>query len=127
MEPNSNAINWFEIPATDIDRARKFFETIFETKMQPLPAGALKMFTFEYVPGSGKVAGAIIEHEDYKPSNDGCLLYLNANPEIEKVIDRIESAGGKIIIPKTQISPEIGYMCVFTDTEGNRLALHAQN
>ena len=63
----------------------------------------------------------------YTPSEHGVAIYLNANPNIQAVIDRIEPAGGKIIIPRTQISPEIGYMAFFLDTEGSRLALHAQN
>jgi uncharacterized protein len=127
MDNNSNALNWFEIPATDIDRARKFYETIFGIEMSEMPLGELKMVTFPYSPGSGRVSGALIRHEMYTPMSNGALIYLNANPEIQTVIDRIEAAGGKVDIPKTQISPDIGYMSVFTDTEGNRVALHAQN
>ena len=63
----------------------------------------------------------------YTPSEHGVAIYLNANPDIQTVINRIEPAGGKVVIPKTQISPEVGYMAFFLDTEGNRLALHAQN
>jgi len=128
MDNSTNALNWFEIPAVDIDRAQKFYEAVFKIEMQALPLGDLKMVTFPYAPDSGRVSGALIQHEMYAPSaTDGALVYLNANPEIQAVIDRIEPAGGQIVIPKTQISPEIGYMCVFTDTEGNRVALHAQN
>lgn len=53
------------------------------------------------------------------------LVYLNANPDVQLVLDRIVAAGGKILVPKTEISPEIGYMGVFMDSEGNRVALHA--
>lgn len=127
MDINTNALNWFEIPVTDIDRAKKFYETIFEMEMTEMPMGGLQMVSFPYGPGSGKVSGALIKHEMYEPMQNGVLIYLNANPDIQTVIDRIEDAGGRIDIPKTQISPEIGYMSVFTDTEGNRIALHAQN
>ncbi len=127
MDNTTNAINWFEIPAVDLDRAQKFYETIFGIEMQAMPMVDLKMILFPYNPGNGKVSGALIQHEMYQPMANGVLLYLNANPDIQTVIDRIESAGGKISIPKTQISPDIGYMCVFIDTEGNRIALHAQN
>ncbi len=62
----------------------------------------------------------------YKPSGtDGVLLYLNANPDVQLVLDKIEAAGGKIAMPKTEISPEYGFMAMFIDTEGNRIALHA--
>jgi predicted enzyme related to lactoylglutathione lyase len=63
----------------------------------------------------------------YEPRDNGALIYLNANPDMQPIVDRIESAGGTVQIPKTQISPEVGYMCVFIDSEGNRMALHSQN
>jgi len=127
MDNHTNALNWFEIPATDIERAQKFYETILAIKMSPLPLGELKMVTFPVNPESGRVGGALVQHEMYTPVDNGVLIYLNANPGIQTVIDRIEPAGGRLSVPKTQISPEIGYMCVFIDTEGNRIALHAQN
>jgi len=62
----------------------------------------------------------------YSPSaTEGTLVYLNANPDVQIVLDRIEAAGGKIALPKTEISPEHGHMAVFIDTEGNRVALHS--
>jgi uncharacterized protein len=127
MDNTTNALNWFEIPAVDIERAQKFYETIFGIEMMPMPMGDLKMVTFPGDPMGGKVSGALCQHQMYSPMDNGALIYLNANPSIQAVIDRIESAGGKVKIPKTQISPEIGYMCVFIDSEGNRVALHAQN
>jgi hypothetical protein len=63
----------------------------------------------------------------HTPSQDGAVIYLNGNPSIQAILDRIEPAGGKVIMPRTQISPEIGYMAFFIDTEGNRIGLHAQN
>ena len=76
--------------------------------------------------GNGKASGALVQSNMHKPSMDGCVIYLNANPEIQTVINRIEKAGGKILMPKTQITPEIGFMAFFTDTEGNKMGLHAQ-
>ena len=61
-----------------------------------------------------------------KPSaTDGPLIYLNGNPDVQKVLDKVEHAGGKIMVPKTMISPEFGFMAVILDTEGNRIALHS--
>lgn len=127
MDSSTNVLNWFEIPTTDIERAKRFYGAIFEIEMSDFPIGDLKMAMFPYAPGSGKLGGALIQHEMYEPRDNGVLIYLNANPDIQTVIERIEPAGGKIVIPRTQISPDIGYMAVFTDTEGNRIALHAQN
>lgn len=127
MDKNSNSLNWFEVPATDMARARAFYEKIFDIEMQPLPMPEFEMVTFPMEMGNGKVHGALIKHEMYTPSDNGVTVYLNADPDIQTVIDRIEPAGGKIVIPKTQISEEIGYMAFFMDSEGNRMALHAQN
>jgi len=113
---------WFEIPALDIARAKKFYETIFQMEIQLLDLGGLKMGVF---PHSG-VGAALCQHEAYQPSEThGTLVYLDANPDLDEVLGRVEAAGGKIIRSKTQISPEYGYMAIFIDSEGNRLALHS--
>ena len=122
----TNAISWFEIPATDLDRAQKFYEAIFGIEMIPLemPQLKMRMFPLEGVMGVG---GAINKAEGfYKPSaTDGPLIYLNANPDVQIVLDKIEAAGGKVLVQKTLISPEYGHMAVFIDSEGNRIALHS--
>ncbi len=128
MDKNSNSLNWFEIPALDIARATKFYETIFDTRMEQMPEMmGMKMSGFPADMGSGKANGALAQSQQHKPSMDGCVIYLNANPTIQTVIDRIEKANGNVLMPKTQISPEVGYMAFFIDTEGNKVGLHAQN
>jgi predicted enzyme related to lactoylglutathione lyase len=122
-----NAISWFEIPVTDIDRAKKFYEAIFDITMQRMDMPGMKMCFFPLTDPMKGVGGTLCDSSGFHtPSEDkGPLIYLNANPEIQVIVDRIEDAGGKIIVPKTQISPEYGYMAVFIDTEGNRIALHS--
>jgi len=128
MDKNSNSLNWFEIPAVDIERATRFYETIFNIQMEPFPEMmGMKMVGFPAEMGNGKASGALTQSEMHKPSMEGCIIYLNANPDIQTIIDRIEKANGKVLVPKTQISPEIGYMAFFADTEGNKVALHGQN
>lgn len=122
-----NAISWFEIPATDLDRAQKFYETIFETKLIPLDMENIQMRMFPIDdPGSG-IGGAVCKADGfYKPSStDGPLIYLNGNPDVQTILDRVEAAGGKIMVPKTEISPDYGFMGVIVDTEGNRVGLHS--
>ena len=87
----------------------------------------MKMAGFPAEMGNGKATGGLVQGPMHKPSAEGALIYLNANPNIQTVIDRIDAAGGKVLMPKTQISPEIGYMAFFMDTEGNKVGLHAQN
>ena len=127
MTKNENSLNWFEIPAADLPRAQKFYETIFATKLDPLPEMmGMKMAAFPSEMGSGKANGGLAQSDMHKPSQEGAVIYLNANPSIDKVTERIEAAGGKLLMPKTQISPEIGYMAFFIDSEGNKVGLHAQ-
>ncbi|MEO6940369.1 MAG: VOC family protein [Candidatus Kapaibacterium sp.] len=128
MDKTTNALNWFEIPAVDVSRAQKFYEQVFAVQMEPYPEMmGMKMVGFPADMGNGKASGAVVQSQMHKPSQDGAIIYLNANPSIQSVIDRIEPAGGKVVMPKTQISPEIGYMAFFIDSEGNKVALHGQN
>jgi predicted enzyme related to lactoylglutathione lyase len=122
-----NAISWFEIPATNLQRAQTFYETIFNIQMIPLNTANFQMRMFPVEDPINSIGGALSFAEGfYKPSaTDGPLIYLNANPDVQNILDKIEGAGGKIVVPKTQISPEYGYMAVFIDTEGNRVALHS--
>jgi uncharacterized protein len=123
----NNAISWFEIPTTDINRAQKFYETIFGISMIPMEMPNIKMRMFPLDDMMVQVGGALVDSGGFhKPSvTDGPLIYLNANPDVQNVLDKVEAAGGKIMVPKTAISPEYGNMAVFIDTEGNRVALHS--
>lgn len=127
MDNNANALNWFEIPATDISRAKSFYENIFGIDMgqtQEMMGMHMAMFPMP----DGKVSGGLVQGDTYKPSQDGAVVYLNANPAgMDNVLDKIPSAGGQVVMPKTQISPEIGYMAFFIDSEGNKVGLHSQN
>jgi uncharacterized protein len=122
-----HAISWFEIPTTDLERAQKFYEAVFQMNMAALDLDNIKMRMFPINNPMEGVGGALVKTDKFHvPSaTDGPLIYLNANPDVQAFLDRIEQAGGKVIVPKTQISEEYGYMAVFVDTEGNRIALHS--
>jgi predicted enzyme related to lactoylglutathione lyase len=126
MNKESNNLNWFEIPVNDMARAKHFYQVAFSIHMEDMNMPGMEMAGFPYEMGSGKVAGALVKSEHHKPSTDGVNIYLNANPDMTQVLQRIESEGGKILMGKTLISPEIGYMASFIDTEGNRISLHSQ-
>ena len=127
MDKDVNSLNWFEIPATDIARARKFYESVFAIEMHDMgEMMGMKFFGFPSETGNGKVSGAIVQSQMHTPSQNGIVIYLNANPSIKEVTDRVEPAGGKLVMPPGEISPEIGYMAFFVDTEGNKIGLHAQ-
>lgn len=122
-----NAISWFEIPATDLARATVFYETIFGVSLIPMDMDNIKMRMFPLDDMMNEVGGAVVDSGGFhKPSlTDGPLIYLNGNPDLQQVLNKVEGAGGKIMVPKTEISPEYGFMAVFIDTEGNRIGLHS--
>jgi predicted enzyme related to lactoylglutathione lyase len=123
----NNAISWFEIPTTDIDRAQKFYETIFGISLAPMDMPGMKMRMFPLDNPMEGIGGTLVDSGGFhKPSaTEGPLIYLNGNPDVQNVLGKVEAAGGKVTVPKTEISPEYGYMGVFIDTEGNRIALHS--
>jgi predicted enzyme related to lactoylglutathione lyase len=123
----NNAISWFEIPTTDINRAQKFYETIFGVTMSPMDLPNIKMRMFPLNDMMTQVGGALVDSGGFhKPSStEGPLIYLNGNPDVQNVLDKVVDAGGSIMVPKTEISPDYGYMAVILDTEGNRIALHS--
>ncbi|MBA2249082.1 MAG: VOC family protein [Chitinophagaceae bacterium] len=126
MTAKENSLNWFEISVEDFNRAKKFYETIFDIKMETQNMMGMDMAFFPAEPGSGKASGGLVKGPMHKPGADGVKLYLNGNPDLSVALSKIETAGGKITMPKTKISDDIGHMAFFTDTEGNSIALHSQ-
>ena len=121
----THSISWFEIPTIDLARAQKFYETILGLELIPMDMPGIQMRMFP-VPDHTFISGALTYAPDfYEPQANGTLVYLNANPDVQHILDRVEAAGGKIIVPKTEISPDIGFMAVIHDTEGNRVAFHS--
>ncbi len=127
MNDQTNSLNWFEIPVTDFERARHFYQVVLSIHMEVDQMMGMKMAYFPFSPGSGKANGALVQSDFHKPSMDGSVIYLNANPDMADVLVRIEQEGGQILMPKTHISGDIGYMAFFRDSEGNRVALHSQH
>ena len=122
-----NAISWFEIPTTDIERAQKFYEAIFGISLIPMDMPNIKMRMFPLDDMMTQVGGALVDSGGFHKASatDGPLVYLNANPDVQQVLDKVVGAGGTIMVPKTEISPEYGFMGVFMDSEGNRIGLHS--
>jgi len=122
--PKSIKINWFEIPVTDMPRAIAFYEEVFEIKINPMNFGDVAMGWFPPSDEAGAATGTLIQHEMYTPKDNGALLYFNSdNVAIE--LARVVPAGGSIFKKKTLIGEGHGYMGVFIDSEGNRIALHS--
>lgn len=120
-----NAINWFEIPATDFDRAVKFYSAILDTELYTTQMGGYNM---AFLPMEEKgVGGAIVSGDGCEPSQTGTLVYLNAGNDLTDILSRVEPNGGSVVLPKTLITEDIGYMAAFIDSEGGKVALHSQH
>lgn len=126
---HKHSISWFEIPTQDLVRAQKFYETIFDIEMFPLELPGFQMRIFPTNEQTqDTISGALVKTAEGFYNNSethGTLIYLNANPNVQSVINKVEEAGGKILVPKTQISEEHGFMGIIVDTEGNRIGLHS--
>ena len=120
----ANAINWFEIPVIDMDRAKKFYENILGVSLDINNMGPMEMAWFPMEQNAPGAAGTLIKAESYTPSHEGSLVYFSVS-EIEKTLATVESNGGKILNPKMSIG-EYGFVAHFQDSEGNRVALHSE-
>lgn len=119
----AHAISWFEIPATDFERATTFYNTIFDMELVPYPdMEHYAMFPAE----EGEIGGAVGVMDNITPrQNTGTVVYLNAGDDLSVVLDRVEDAGGTVTVPKMAIPG--GFIAVFTDSEGNSVGLHSPN
>lgn len=114
-------INWTEIPALDLPRARAFYEQVFETELLPLEFGPLHYALFPTK--NAHNTGALVQGPGYLPSENGPLLYLDASGKLDALLARVQAAGGAVLMPRTFLSAEAGYVGIFTDSEGNRIGL----
>lgn len=123
-----NAVGWFEIPVTDMDRAVKFYEAALGYKLDRHPMGPLEMAWFPMHDNAKGASGSLVKYaESYKPSTDGTLIYFTSTTgNLNLDCENVKAAGGQIQVAPKQISPDYGYMCVILDSEGNRIALHSR-
>lgn len=121
-----NVISWFEIPASDFDRAVKFYSTIFDepVKVDEFMGQELGFFPMEE--DMDAVGGDIApSDENNQPSPQGTRVYFNCEGMLDAVLDRVEKAGGKIVQPKFQLG-EAGWIAMIQDSEGNIVGLHSR-
>ncbi|WP_319229052.1 VOC family protein [Draconibacterium orientale] len=124
----SNAVGWFEVPVTDMERAIKFYETVLDLKLDRNQMGPLDMAWFPMIDESYGSAGSLVCHPGFqRPSAEGVVIYFTARSgDLNNELSRVEGAGGKVLQPKTKISDEYGFMALLIDSEGNRVALHSK-
>ncbi|MBD3287613.1 VOC family protein [candidate division KSB1 bacterium] len=118
-----NPVIWFEVPVTNIDRAKKFYRDVFGYEYQMLEMGPLQIAVIEGDMNAHGATGGLIKGEDYVPSKTGTYIYFSCD-DVNIELEKIEKAGGKVLVPKTSIG-ESGFIAHFIDSEGNRVGLHS--
>ncbi len=120
----NNMVSWFEIPVSNMDRAKAFYDKVFGVSIMIQDFGSTMMGWFPYEGDKLGISGSLIKNQAYIPSkSQGTLVYFNSE-DIFKTLEKVKANGGKLLQDKTQISPEIGHMGLFIDSEGNRIALY---
>lgn len=122
-EAMKNLISIIEIPVTDFPRALTFYQAVVGVTIQEIEMDGVTMGVLPNAEGTVNVV--LAKGADYKPTTEGAVLYLNAGNDLQPMLDKVKLNGGQILVPKTQISPEMGYFALFIDTEGNKLGLHS--
>lgn len=123
MTDKMNPVNWFEIPATDLKRAKAFYEHVLGLELSLHEMGPLKMAWFPMLQGAMGSTGSLVQADGYEPSHQGSMVYFTV-PSIEQALERAQEKGGKLLFPKRSIG-EYGFVAHFEDSEGNRVALHS--
>ena len=118
-----NIVIWFEIPVTDMQRAKDFYSAVMKTGFQDDNMDGFKMAIFDHEDPA--VSGMLVEAEGYKPSKTGAVIYLNGGDDLSAPLDRAVQNGAEILVPKTATNGECGYFAQFSDSEGNRVGLYS--
>lgn len=122
MPSHANPVNWFEIPVTDMARAKAFYEKVFGIEIVESEMGPNKMGWFPMEMGAPGSAGTLILGDGYTPSQQGSLVYLHVD-KIDPTLALVGPSGGKTLMPRVDIGQH-GFIAHFEDTEGNRVAMH---
>lgn len=117
-------VSWFEIPATDFQQAVDFYNHIYGIEMIQ---NITDLNAMAFFPVTSGIGGAVISGPGSIPSDTGPLIYLNGGYDLNNVLNKVEEAGGRIVMPKTLIDEDAGYFAIFIDSQGNKLALHSKN
>lgn len=118
-------LNWIEIPVKNMKRAVSFYGELLDLELNEVKLGPNDYALFSVKDKSN--TGALVKGDGYVPSAEGVVVYLNGGKDLAEVLVKVKPAGGKVLLDKTFLSPEAGYIGYFRDTEGNKIGLHSMN
>lgn len=122
-----NAVAWFEIPTTQLDRAQAFYEAVLGQPMRRESMGpGSELAVFAYDPADDGAGGALMAGANAPvPSPHGTLVYMDASPSLDAALERAVAQGGRIALPRQALPPGMGFFAHIHDLDGNRVGLHA--
>jgi len=123
QQQRESRVVWFEIPAADLDRACRFYNSVLATSLKPTQFGSETLAVFPYEAPS--ISGCLLQLENPRPAAEGTTIYLNADPSLDDALARVTPAGGTVVVPRTALPPGMGFFARIQDTEGNVVGLHA--
>ncbi len=118
-----NSINWFEIPARDMDKAVAFYEKVLTVQLKREVFGGDPHAIFPVDRDHKGVTGALVSSPRLTPGA-GVVIYLDAPDGVKASLARAKAAGAKELVPHTAIG-ENGFFAVVADLEGNHVGLHS--
>ena len=118
-----NPVNWFEIPANDIQQAKSFYEAVFNIEMSLHEVEGTHMAWFPSAQGKPGATGSLVQGEGSVPSMEGAMIYFSVE-DIEATLVRIKENGGEPLTPKIDIG-EFGFFASFRDNQGNKVSIHS--
>ena len=119
-----NVVNWFEIPAKDLGRAKKFYADVFGSELTDMNMPGMEMAAFPWIQEGQFTAGALVKSVGYEPSSSGTVVYFYCE-DLSNELGRVAKNGGSVVLPKTAIG-EFGFIALVVDSEGNRIGLHSE-
>lgn len=122
---DKNVVNWFEIPVSDLSRAKDFYKNVIGTEAQDMQMPGMEMAAFPWVQGGVNTTGALVKSAFGKPSTEGSMVYFEC-ADCADALGKVEANGGKVAMPKTSIG-EFGFIGHIIDTEGNKIGVHSSN
>ena len=121
----NNPICWFELPVVDLERAVRFYEAVFGITLRRETCGGHPMAIFPYA--EPQPSGALVQMPQLAPRDNGTLVYLNGGEDLNLGLGRVKAAGGEVMMEKTAIGEDIGFIALFIDSEGNRVGLFSKH
>ena len=119
----ASALDWFEIPTSDLDRAIRFYESVLAVSLKRELFAGVPMAMFPC--GDKSTGGALVHDSRRKPGADGVLIYLNTDGALDIAVQRVPKAGGTVLAPKVDIG-DPGFIAIIRDSEGNVVGLHQE-